>query len=187
MNVVKAMLSESGSSVEITFDDGKVISTKYPITQEALSGRLTDYITVFETWLESNTPEDYDNYDGLTLEEAKIKRIKEVDSKTETLIESGFTYDDNNFSMSTNAQRNWSALGAANANSLLTDKFPLTISTVDEGSYTVTDETVLMNFFGTYLNYQTDPSQPLGSGRAIKAEINACTTVNEVKAVQDNR
>lgn len=186
MIVTKAMLSEDGSSVEITFDDGKLISTKYPLTQEALSGRLSEYLTVFQTWVDSgNTPSAYDAYDGLTLEEAKSKRIREVDSKTETLIESGFTYDGSSFSMSTNAQRNWSALGAANANGLLT--FPLPISTVDEGSYSVADEPSLLAFLGAYLTYQTDPAQPLGAGRVIKTEIQACTTVAEVKAVQDNR
>lgn len=120
-----------------------------------------------------------------TLEEAKEEKILAIDSKTSELIKTGFTFDENNFSMSDAAQRNWCALAAAKANGLLA--YPFNISTVDEGYYTIVDGSALAMFLVAYFTYQTDSTKPLTTGRILKAEVEACTTVEEVAAVVDNR
>jgi len=61
------------------------------------------------------------------------------------------------------------------------------VSTVDEGTHVLSSATELMQFIGAFLMYQVDPNQPLGAGRALKAQVNAATSVADVEAVVDNR
>lgn len=120
-----------------------------------------------------------------TLDEVKAKKIEAIDSKTNELISSGFEYDSASFSMSDAAQRNWCALAAAKANGLIS--YPLTLSTVDEGYHQLSDATALTLFLVAYLTYQTDSTKPLAAGRILKAQVNACETVEAVNAIEDNR
>lgn len=120
-----------------------------------------------------------------TLAEAKTLKIAAIDARTSELIMAGFPFDNNNFSMSEAAQRNWiGLLSAYNAGMI---SFPFTISTVDEETYQLVNSTALLQFMGTFMVYQVSPSAPLGSGRILKAQVTACTTVAEVEAIVDPR
>lgn len=117
--------------------------------------------------------------------EAKEARIAEIDAKTTALIRLGFEFDGQRFSMSEAAQKNWNAVGTALALGMM--QFPYPISTVTEGSYILQSETALRQFLGTYMLYQADPSQPLGSGRALKERVSAAATLAELEAIIDDR
>lgn len=124
-------------------------------------------------------------YPQPTLSEVKAAKIATIDAKTSRLIRSGFAYDGEHFSMSENAQTNWVGLAAANANGMLS--FPFPVSTADEGVYVLESEFDFLAFMGACLTYQVDPSAPLASGRALKAQVNACETIAEVDAIVDAR
>jgi hypothetical protein len=119
------------------------------------------------------------------LEALKALRIIEIDARTSELLKLGFEYNGSSFSMSEAAQRNWAALGAARANGMLS--YPLTISTVDEGSYDIQSDNDCLAFLGAYMTYQASPLSPLGNGRVLKAQVTAATTSAEVEAVIDER
>lgn len=123
--------------------------------------------------------------DDQELEEVKVKKIAEIDARTSELIKQGFFYNGYHFSMSEAAQRNWVGIAAAKANGLL--QFPLTISTRDEGAYTISDAQECTYFLLAFMLYQVDPNQPLAQGRALKAQVKACTTVREVMSIVDPR
>ena len=149
------------------------------ITIEDLTQEQENTLTT--TIAEQKAVEDW----PYTLTEAKIKKINEIDSKTIILIQTGFLYNENNFSMSDAAQRNWIGISTAKNAGMLSYPFP--VSTVDEGTYYLQDSTDALNFLIAYMTYQTDPTKPLGAGRILKAQVQAATTVAEVEAVVDNR
>lgn len=134
------------------------------------------------------------------LEVEKMNKVLAIDARTSQLIKAGFTYDGQSFSMSENAQRNWTALASAlgfligigcnetactNALAMGGGYYP--ISTVDEETYYFTSKAAFDGFFNAYLSYQSDPSYPLGSGRVLKAQVSAATNQAELEAVVDNR
>ena len=83
------------------------------------------------------------------------------------------------FSLSEEAQRNW--IGLMIASPYLT--YPYNVS-CDEGSYGFSDDTEYGQFYFYGLGLVADI---IGAGRAIKAQINACTTTTELEAIVDNR
>lgn len=119
------------------------------------------------------------------LARAKEERIAEIDAKTARLIESGFDFGGERFSMSEAAQKNWNALGTGFALGMI--PFPYPISTASEGSYILESETALRQFLGAYMLYQADPAKPLGSGRILKERVSAAATIEEIDAVVDDR
>ena len=123
--------------------------------------------------------------DGVDLPAYKQAKISTIDAKTSELIMAGFPFGGENFSMSEPAQRNWTGMGTVLALGLL--PFPLPISTVDEGTFILNDQTHCLQFLGAYMLYQAHPAYPLASGRALKAQVNAATTKAEVDAVEDPR
>jgi hypothetical protein len=120
-----------------------------------------------------------------TLVGAKAAKIAAIDAKTAALITAGFVFGGENFSMSDAAQRNWIGLAAAKANGMLS--FPIAVSTVSEGAFTIADATAFAGFLAAYLTYQVNPAAPLASGRALKALVNAAESVEAVNAIEDNR
>ena len=115
-----------------------------------------------------------------TLIVAKNIKIKQIDKKTQSLIYSGFTYASNVFSMSTNAQTNW--LGLDHARELLT--YPYGVTTINDTEYSFPDSTDLHNFFLTGMAFK---GGIVSSGRSLKLQVKAATTVAEVNAIVDNR
>lgn len=128
-----------------------------------------------------------DNYiykDGdmteLSLVEYKQLKNSLIDNKTQELIHNnGFAFDSKNFSMSTDAQANW--IGLKSMEALLT--FPVEITTSTDEAYSLTQAN-LNAFCGTAL---ATKQAHLDSGRAIKIQVNTCTTEIEIDAVEDNR
>jgi len=130
-------------------------------------------------------PTPYVAPEPMALTEYKQLKIDAIDAKTRSLIMAGFTYDGNQFSMSDAAQRNWIGLGVMQALGMIA--FPMTISTADEGTYSLISQNAMRDFIAAFATYQTSPSGPLGSGRILKALVDACTTNDEVDAVTDDR
>lgn len=138
------------------------------MTEEELSDYLESHQTTYSNW-EVN----------INLTENKKKRIKEVDRRTQEIISNGFTFDSNQFSLSIEAQINWS--GLVTLESLLT--WPMTITTKVDGSYLLA-QSDLLYFIGTG---KTVITTTLDSGRTLKISINNATTQAELDAIVDSR
>lgn len=115
---------------------------------------------------------------SMSLEELKNYRYAEIDKKTSELIAQGFTFDGRTFSMSTNAQINWS-----NFPNLPDGLFPLSINDINEDSYSLALADRL-NFYLSALNYK---NAQLQSGSALKAQVKAAVDVSGINAIIDNR
>lgn len=118
------------------------------------------------------------------LELAKQEKALAIDSKTEAMIESGFTYQDQVFSLSRQAQQNLAGLlTALAANFPVT--WPKTWNTLDDkGTLEVKDVSEFQAFYGAAMG---TVEAYLNSGTALKDQVRAAKTVKEVKAVVDNR
>lgn len=115
---------------------------------------------------------------SMSLEELKNYRYAEIDKKTSELITQGFTFDGHTFSMSTNAQINWS-----NFPNLPDGLFPLTVMDIMEEVYSLALADKL-NFYLSALNYKNTQLQ---SGSVLKAQIKAAVDTAAVNAIIDNR
>ena len=113
-----------------------------------------------------------------TLEEFKDLKLYEIDKKTQGLIFKGFQYANLTWSLSITAQINWS-----NLLQLPDALFPLPIQAKDLTVYNLPlDER--MNFYLTALNSK---NLPLQSGHALKLQVQAMTTIDEINNFTDNR
>lgn len=110
----------------------------------------------------------------------KADRIKAADSKSQTLIYNGFTFNNKVFSMSLEAQTNWAAIQANRAN--LT--YPFEVSTKDGGSYSFANSEEVNTFYLAGFEFKANI---LAGGRILRANLNAATTNEELNAVVDNR
>jgi len=115
---------------------------------------------------------------SMSLEELKNYRYAQIDKKTSELIAQGFPFDGRTFSMSTNAQINWS-----NFPNLPDGLFPLSINDISENTYSLALADRL-NFYLSALNYKNIQLQ---SGSALKAQITSAVDIAAVNAVIDNR
>lgn len=115
---------------------------------------------------------------GMTLEELKSYKCVEIDNKTQELIAQGFTFDSHTFSMSTNAQINWS-----NFPNLPDALFPLTVMDKNDEVYSL-DLADKLNFYLSALNFK---NAQLQSGSVLKAQVKAAVDVPAVNAIIDNR
>ena len=112
----------------------------------------------------------------------KETRIIQIDARTQEIISNGFQFDGQMFSLSTNAQQNWTVLMVMLLAGKLT--FPFKITSKDDGSYFVQNLTDLSAFIDSAfyaVNYQ------LEYGRVLKAAVLAATTQTELDAVVDAR
>lgn len=118
-------------------------------------------------------------HDGESLESMKIKKLSEIDLKTTSLINQGFVFDSQTFSLSAAAQGNW--LGMKVLENSLT--WPVNCATIDGFEYSL-QQVDLDTFIGVgQVTLQTH----LASGRALKVQVNNATTKAGVQAVVDNR
>lgn len=115
------------------------------------------------------------------IEFIKSLRYKEIDEKTELLINNGYIYSGIVFSLSDNAQKN--LLGAYSAKELLTYPFSWN-SKDDTTTYEITDVIDMTNFFMTALSTKKSHQD---SGSAIKEQIRNCNTIEQVNSIIDNR
>lgn len=138
------------------------------MTQEELTTYIINNKSTYDAW-EIN----------INLEKNKIDRIHEIDYKTQKIISNGFTFDSNQFSLSIEAQINWS--GLVTLESLLT--WPMTLTTKGDGSYSLAQANLLY-FIGTG---KTVITTTLDSGRTLKIAVNNSTTQAGLDAVIDSR
>ena len=125
-----------------------------------------------------------DSVDSHKVDLARDKRMKETDVTTQSLIDNGFTFDGETFSLSTGAQFNWNAIKVAVDGGLLVEgNFPYGISTKTETEYNLSWADV-NSFIGTVL---VTVSTHLGGGRAIKQGLIAATSISGLDAIVDNR
>ena len=114
----------------------------------------------------------------IPLQEAIENKIKEIDRNTETLIFRGFEYNGLTFSLSTNAQINWS-----NLPNLPEQIFPLTILSKNDEPYSLKYSEV-MNFYLTAVNGK---NKHLQSGNLVKQEILKLKNSEEIINFKDDR
>lgn len=114
----------------------------------------------------------------MTLQELKDMRYHDIDGTTQYIIAQGFTFAGNTFSLSYNAQINWTNLMI-----LPEAAFPINISTMDENIYVLTFAE-RQNF---YLAAAAAKSTPLFSGSALKSQVHNCADEACVNAIVDNR
>jgi hypothetical protein len=146
----------------------------YPNNPTTCNGDPTIYADLI--WLDQ--PISQAALDNDFLDYLKKARYVEIDTKTAQLIGAGFPWDGHTFSMSINAQINWS-----NFPNLPDAIFPLNIMDILENLY-VLSLANKTNFYLTALNFKNTQLQ---SGSVLKAEIHACTDVACVNAIIDNR
>lgn len=115
---------------------------------------------------------------NMSLDELKQYRYTEIDNKTNELISQGFVFDGHTFSMSTNAQINWS-----NFPNLPDELFPLPVMDINEDVYSLALADKL-NFYLAALNYKNTHLQ---SGSALKAQIKIAVDKPTISAIIDNR
>lgn len=126
----------------------------------------------------------YDSGSGIfsapvvALDQLKEERYSQVDQRTGELITQGFPFAGHTFSMSINAQINWS-----NFPNIPDALFPLNIMDVNESVF-VCSLANKMNFYFTALNWK---NQALQSGSILKGQIKACADDACVNAIVDNR
>jgi hypothetical protein len=131
-----------------------------------------------EEWYENNT------LVGNDLEYYKNRKMDMIDEKTHEILNKGFEFDNNTFSLSQNAQLNWTGLQTAvNSGLLIESDFPYPITTAGDIIYDLSWAN-LTAFTGTVL--QTVQNE-LHAGRMLKKQIADAVTKEEVDAVVDGR
>lgn len=120
---------------------------------------------------------------NFTLDELKSYRCKEIDIKTGELISNGFTYQSKQFSLSQSAQANLLGLEISKDDPAIT--YPITYNTIDDiDTYDVVDSADIHSMYLTALGTKKGV---IDSGTALKSQIRAATTIDEVNSVIDNR
>lgn len=112
------------------------------------------------------------------LQEAIDNKIKEIDNNTENLIYNGFEYNGLQFSLSTNAQINWS-----NLPNLPEFIFPLTVLSKNDDTYKL-EYAEVMNFYLTAVNGK---NMHLQSGNILKQELLKLKDSESVYNFKDDR
>lgn len=99
------------------------------------------------TFIDRN-PKDFEIAKKIAVQEHKEKKLKELDFNTSNLIKQGFSFDNNIFSLSSNAQLNWQNIMAMLNLDLYQDS---KISTLDNKEYLLTKDLAL-DFIKSYYN-----------------------------------
>jgi hypothetical protein len=105
-----------------------------------------------------------------SVEDYKKYLIDIIDEKTSESIALGFNFEGNIFSMSTNAQINWS-----NLLNIPEQLFPLQVSTKDNEVYML----ALANRLNFYLTALGTKKARLDAGNALKQQVKLLTTLQE--------
>jgi len=132
-----------------------------------------DYIKFYNGELSGHYEGEYVAVDMLP--ELKQQVIDKIDVFIQEKIFKGFNFDGKLFSMSVNAQINWS-----NILNIPNELFPLNVSTKNDENYSLS----LANktsFYYVYLNYKYSC---LNQGNVLKNNLNLLTTEEEVLAFE---
>jgi hypothetical protein len=96
----------------------------------------------------------------------KNRMIINIDTKTRGLIYQGFDFDSHHFSLSTDAQANWTRLLVMRGNGMLV--LPQIVSTSSELSYTIQDDTAFLGFIAAFA---TVVKTRIESGITLRANV----------------
>lgn len=116
---------------------------------------------------------------AISLSDKKAAKIIAIDERTDAIISNGFTFDGNRFSLSIQAQMNWSALFSMQ--SLMS--FPIGVTTLDNTTYSLSFAN-LIPFIGTGMAVVKNA---IGSGRALKIAADNAADQAALDAVVDSR
>lgn len=139
-------------------------------------------------WMYTANGERFDKYalDGAaiveyitTLSDYKANKNAQIDRRTRELIVEGFMFDNQTFSASIEAQKNWLAIEAAESKFT----FPIKITTIDDQEYSLA-QVDKDDFIQTGIDHVKGH---IDSGRALKLDVNAAADKAAVDAVEDNR
>lgn len=114
--------------------------------------------------------------DTRTIEQLRKDLIAKVDLKTNSSILQGFGFDNHIFSMSTNAQINWT-----NLPNLPDHEFPYPVSTKDNGIYYLQ----LVDKVRFYETVSSFTSNLIKLGNIKKEEIYSATTKEELYLLEE--
>ena len=123
------------------------------------------------------------NHNEFELDELKESRYDEIDSKTLEIISAGFTFDGNLFSLSAQAQTNWTNIHSNKEVFNEIGSFPMEISTKDSNIYVLNYDDVLGFWSAGMVAVKT----PYNIGGNLKKLIFDAATIEEVNLVIDNR
>lgn len=113
----------------------------------------------------------------------KTQKKANIDRRTDSIIAGGFTFDSHTFSLSTEAQANW--LGLVVAKDMLDySNGGYAVTTKDDQEYKFANSTAVVQFFATGIGYI---AATVAAGRALKIQVDACTTIEQVEAIVDGR
>lgn len=138
------------------------------MSQEDYTDYLIDTELARENFLNEN----------VAIPNAKIEKYNYIDTNTGLLINNGFTFAGLTFSLSQNAQINWS-----NILQLPEEAFPINVMSVNEDIYSLS----LANRMNFYLSAVNGKNIPLQSGSLLKAEIKAMNNLQEIENFVDPR
>jgi len=160
----------------------------YPVEDWIINPDLSDvsgidekyWKIVGDTVVEMNQSEK-DVVDAADFVIAKATRRNLIDYQSGVLIAGGFTYDSTQFSLSANAQINWTNVHQNRANW----SYPLKVSIFAlSGEYSLTNQTTVENFYNTGIQRV---KTILDGGRQLKIDINNAADQTELDAVVDDR
>ncbi len=114
---------------------------------------------------------------------AKVAKIAAIDARTEYLIEHGSVVI-NGESISTRLTQQASLLGIKASHDAGLPTFPRELSAIDGRSYTCPNAADFVRIAALVL-YFVETAK--ASGRALRADVLACTTIAEVEAITDGR
>jgi|GEM_PF-6208727 len=121
--------------------------------------------------------------DTVILEQAKAAKIEAIDARSEYLLTAGLEVADGAvISTSEAAQRNLLMLSVGVQMGSIT--LPQGVSTVDGGEYVITDANDLKRIQDLWTQRMTSV---LDAGRALRQQVIAAATVDEVDAIVDAR
>lgn len=114
---------------------------------------------------------------------AKVEKVTAIDSRTAALLVGGIVVASGK-TISTTLAATQNLQDLALGHMLGVVLFPQQVSTIDGGSYTITDAADLLRIAALLRDHKLNV---LGSGRTLRAQVLACTTLAEVAAVEDLR
>lgn len=113
----------------------------------------------------------------------KQERFESINQRTQELIELGYSYSGNQFSLSDKAQTNILALYATKDDPILV--YPITFNTIDD--LVTFDAVDSSEIAGMYYTALATKKAHLDSGTALKDQIRIATTKTAVDLIEDNR
>jgi hypothetical protein len=177
-NQVQAIYTTDTNSIAWnTFDN---IETTDPTIQSQILQYGRDCrLTIVDSVLTAVT--QYDHPTDHSLDICKATRRNAVDLQSGVLIGGGLTYDGKLFSLSANAQMNWTNVYQNRANWT----YPLKVSIyATSGEYSLADQTAVENFYSAGISRI---KTILDGGRQLKIDIDAAVDQTALDAVVDNR